>query len=107
MATVAPYSLPLADTWAMHGAGAGWMTAMMIGMGLFWGAVVLGIVWLVRDGVAQRRHPAREPALTILERRFAEGAVSPDDYQQRRNVLTGSANRDQDLTSSESEGVRP
>jgi putative membrane protein len=84
-------SLLLGDTWSMHGAGAGWMSAMMIGMVLSWGALILGIVWLIRDGVARRSQPASESALAILDRRFAEGAVSADDYQLRRDALTSGA----------------
>lgn len=65
---------------------------MMIGMGLFWLAIILGVVSLVRDGAGRRQQEApNENALTILDRRFAEGAVSLDEYQQRRDVLTGAA----------------
>lgn len=65
---------------------------MMIGMSFLWLAIVLGVVWLVRDS-AERRHPQApgENALTILDRRFAEGAVSADEYKQRRDVLTDAA----------------
>jgi len=84
--------IPLADTWGMHGddVGAGWMALMMILMVLFWGAVIFGIVWLVRGTVAGRRPSsgAPESALQILERRFAEGAISQEDYEARRRVLT-------------------
>lgn len=63
---------------------------MMIGMGLFWLAIILGVVWLIRDGTGQRQQdPPTDNALTILDRRFAEGAVSLDEYNQRRAVLTG------------------
>lgn len=91
MTTLALIGLPLADTWNMHGVGAGWMVAMMIGMVLFWGAVILGIAWLVRDGVVHGQRRPEETALTILDRRFAEGAVSLDDYHQRKDVLVGAA----------------
>jgi uncharacterized membrane protein len=64
---------------------------MMIGMGLFWLAFILGFIWLVRDGLDRRQRPPEETALTILDRRFAEGAVSLDDFHQRRAVLTGAA----------------
>ena len=65
---------------------------MMIGMGLFWLAIILGVVWLVRDGAGRRQQAAaNENALTSLDRRFAEGAVSLDEYRQRRDVLTGAA----------------
>ena len=65
---------------------------MMIGMGLFWLAIILGAVWLVRDSTERRQEEAQsENALTILDCRLAEGAVSLDEYQQRRDVLTGAA----------------
>ena len=65
---------------------------MMIGMGLFWLAIILGVVWLVRNSAERRQHEGpSENAVTILDRRFAEGAVSLDEYQQRRDVLTGAA----------------
>ena len=65
---------------------------MMIGMGLFWLAIILGVVWLVRDGVEHRQPESpRENALTVLDRRLAEGAITLDEYKQRRDVLTGAA----------------
>jgi uncharacterized membrane protein len=91
MTTLALTTLPLADTWTMHdGWGWGWMMPMMFGMALFWGAIILGFVWLVRDGIGRRQERHEETALTILDRRFAEGTLSPDEYQQRRSVLTDS-----------------
>lgn len=89
--------VPLADTWGMHGddVGAGWMAVMMILMVLFWGAVILGIVWLVRGTVAGRSSASAAPesALQILERRFAEGEIGPEDYETRRRVLINEPRR--------------
>ena len=63
---------------------------MMIGMALFWLAIILAVVWLVRDSIERRQQEApSENALTILDRRFAEGTVSLNEYKQRRDVLTG------------------
>ena len=78
---------------------------MMMGIGLFWVAVILGLVWLVRDKADLPQRPSEETALTMLDRRFAEGAVSLDDYRERRAVLTGAAlpRTDQDITSDASE----
>jgi uncharacterized membrane protein len=70
-------------------------------MGLFWLAIILGVVWLVRDGVEHRRpEPPRENAVSVLDRRLAEGAITLDEYKQRRDVLTGAAapHTDQDAT---------
>ena len=86
-------TVPLADTWGMHGGdfGAGWMILMMGLMVLFWAAVILGIVWLVRGGVGgwrDRRGRGQKPTATeILERRFAEGAISAEEYRERRDVI--------------------
>ncbi|HEX6662034.1 MAG TPA: SHOCT domain-containing protein [Gaiellaceae bacterium] len=89
----------MADTWGMHGDfGWGWMALMMVFMVLFWGAVIFGIVWLVRGSTQGRWTPgeppvSKESALDILERRFAEGAISEEDYRARRAVLLGETRR--------------
>jgi putative membrane protein len=85
-------AIPLADTWGMHGdVGWGWMISMMVLMVLFWGGVIFGIVWLVRGSFDRR--PARwsESPTEVLERRFAEGAISVEDYRARREVLVNGA----------------
>jgi putative membrane protein len=85
----------LADTWGMHGdIGTGWWIVMMVAMLLFWGGIILGIIWLVRGGTDAWRGGRRETAAEILERRFAEGAISVEDYHERREVLeTGTRRR--------------
>ena len=81
----------LADTWGMHGddVGAGWMVVMMVVMVLFWAAIILGIVWLARGGFEgwRRREGRRDSPSEILERRFAEGEISAEDYRERREVI--------------------
>ena len=84
----------LADTWGMHGdVGAGWWIFMMVMMLLFWGAVIAGIVWLIRGAAWGRSVPDRpadrESPAEILDRRFAEGEISEEDYRARREVLAG------------------
>jgi putative membrane protein len=81
----------------MHGddVGVGWMIVMMVGMVLFWGAIILGIVWLVRGatgGWSWRGGRGETPA-EILDRRFAEGAISVEDYHERREVIATGAPR--------------
>lgn len=84
-------TISLAQMWDGD-VGWGWMTLMMVVMVLFWGAVILGIVWLVRVTARGWSGPDVKPvdtpnALEILERRFAEGAISVEDYRGRRKVL--------------------
>jgi putative membrane protein len=80
----------IADMWDSDGhMGGGWWIVMMFGMVFFWAAIILGIVLVARGslGGARREQPAR--TLEILERRFAEGAISADEYRERRDVLVG------------------
>jgi uncharacterized membrane protein len=84
-------TIPLADTWGMHGSDIGWGW-MMIPMVLFWGAIILGVAWFIKGSARGWSTPAETPVsletpVEILERRFAEGAISPDDYRARREVL--------------------
>lgn len=96
------YAIPVADTWGMHGdVGWGWMVGMMVLMVLFWGAIILGVVWLVRGAGEARSGPRsssptdvserRETPTEVLDRRFAEGTISLEDYQARREVLANDA----------------
>lgn len=75
----------------MHGdVGTGWWIVMMLGMVVFWGGAIVLIVWLVRGGLDRPRTPVVS-ATEILERRFAEGAITVDDYRARREVLENGA----------------
>ena len=83
------FAIPLADTFGMHDdghMGAGWWIVMMLGMVIFWGAVILLLVWLVRGGLGAPR-PGTATPTDILERRFAEGEISAEDYRARRKIL--------------------
>ncbi len=61
---------------------------MMLGMILFLGLVILGIVWLVRGGLGPRED-SKLSAVELLERRLAEGDLTVEEYRERRAVLTG------------------
>jgi putative membrane protein len=56
---------------------------------LFWLLLIVGIVLLVR--ASRDRSPwtsgGREAGIDVLERRFAEGQLSPEEYRERRAVL--------------------
>ena len=83
--------LLLADTGWGHMDG-GWWVVMALGMVFFWGLVIVAAVWLVRELAGRGSRSGREPdALELLDRRLAEGTISPDDYRERRAILTGSS----------------
>jgi uncharacterized membrane protein len=71
--------------------GTGWMIVMMLGMIVFWGLVIFGIVWLLRDAIGRGHHGAGGDPLAILDRRLAEGQISVKEYEQRKKTLVASA----------------
>jgi putative membrane protein len=83
--------IPLADSWGMHDGdiGVGWLIVMVPLMLLMMG----GMIWMMMRGMGGSSPPRSETprptesAVEILERRFAEGEISIDDYRARRQAL--------------------
>ena len=72
------------DNW-----GAGWWILMAFLMVVFWGLVILGIVWAVRS-LGWGNHQGRgASAIEMLDHRLASGEISPEEYRQRRETLGG------------------
>jgi len=69
-----------------HMDGGWWFGGMMLWMLLFWGLIVFVVVWLLRGGTG--RTGDKEDAIRILDRRFAEGELSPEEYRERKAALT-------------------
>lgn len=87
--------MPLMGMGAMMGWG-GWMHNWGWGgavgavlMLLFWGALILGGVGLVRS-LSRRQDDA---ALRTLRERYARGEIDREEYEERRRVLTEDADR--------------
>jgi putative membrane protein len=70
----------------------GWGYALVtVSMILFWGAVIFGIVMLVRY-IGRSGQPPAEPRLPqsperLLAERFARGEINEDEYHQRLTTL--------------------
>lgn len=67
------------------------MIAMMLGMVLFWGLVIVGVVWLLRETIGRGHHRPGDDPLAILDRRLAEGQISVEEYEQRKKTLVASS----------------
>jgi len=68
----------------------GWWIVMMIGMVVFWGLIIAGLVLLIRYLAAQT--PARAVPGTpvdILNRRLAAGEISTEEYENLRRKIEG------------------
>jgi len=83
--------------WWMHGYGyGGWGIAMMVVMMLFWLLILLGIIFFVWFLVESARraaggHPAapHETPLQILQKRYARGEITREQYQEMKRELEG------------------
>jgi putative membrane protein len=66
------------------GFGGGW-----IFMILFWGLVILGVVYFVKIllGGTSKEEQKIESAQEVLEKRFAKGEVSKEEFEDAMEVL--------------------
>ena len=71
------------STSLMSFAAGGWFLFPL----LFWVLLIVGIVLLVRGRGAPWTGGGRETGIDVLERRFAEGELSLEQYRERRSVL--------------------
>ena len=84
-------TIPIAY-WGMHGGGGWWILGAAVMMGCM-GAMM----WMMMRGMGggsshQSSAPSESPgttqsALEILERRFAQGEISVEEYRERREIL--------------------
>lgn len=77
--------------WDDAGFGWGWgMGFGMIGMVLFWGLVIFGIVVLVKrvgGSSASSVTPASKTALDIPNERYARGDIEKPEFEERKRSL--------------------
>jgi putative membrane protein len=87
-----------------YGSGmSGWGYALMIvSMILFWGALIAGVVALVRyfgrsgqppEAPPPQTPPASQTPEQLLAERFARGEIDEEEYQRRLAVLRGEGQR--------------
>jgi putative membrane protein len=70
---------------------------MGIGMLLFWGLIIIGVVMLVRglgqpsrSGASEIR-PLEKAPLDILRERYARGEIEKSEFEEKRNDLASAA----------------
>ncbi|MBI4733533.1 MAG: SHOCT domain-containing protein [Rubrobacteridae bacterium] len=76
----------------MHGVG--W-TFMIITMLLFWGLIVIGIVFAIRalseshagSRAQQEMHERKDKSLELLKERYAKGEIDTAEFEERKRQL--------------------
>lgn len=67
----------------------GWLWGMHFGWWIIWILVIVGVVWAInrtQQGSSSSR-PQREAPLETLKRRYAEGELSTEEYEERKKRL--------------------
>ncbi len=81
--------------WGMGGWGMGGWLFMGLGVILFWGVVIYGLITLLRPRATGRPDqpppagPGTSTAQQTLDERFARGELDEEEYRRRRDLLRG------------------
>jgi putative membrane protein len=67
---------------------------------LFWLILVVAFAYAVRSPERRSRRSTRESPLEILQRRFAQGEMSPEAYEQAKALLERDAGNERSDASS-------
>ena len=81
--------------WGMPGPGMmswGWWGMGWIFMIIFWGLIIVGLIFLIRwlAGLSRSRAPydkTHDSALEILKQRYAKGEIDKDEFEEKKRDL--------------------
>ena len=65
----------------------GWWLMGMGMMVIFWIAIILLVIWVVRSLFPRQMRSGHDQALETLRQRYAEGEISAAEYEQGRARL--------------------
>jgi uncharacterized membrane protein len=73
----------------MYGFGtfSGWWLMGMGMMVLFWVAIIVLVIWVVRSLFPRQMRSGRDQALETLQQRYAAGSINAAEYEQARARL--------------------
>lgn len=69
-----------------HGFGMGFGIPGL-GMLIFWGVLILLLVWLLRAALGSNSKRMSTSAREILEQRYARGEIDRDEYAEKKRSL--------------------
>ena len=66
------------------GMGFGWLF-----MAIFWILIILGLVYLIKLIAGGEKRATGETALDILKKRYANGEISKEEFEEKKKDLSG------------------
>lgn len=76
------------DYWGMPYMWGAWGIGMMLMMVVFWGLVIVGLVFGIRWLMTQGKAPRTDSPLDILKRRYARGEIDKEEYEAKIRDLS-------------------
>lgn len=76
--------------WGMHpmsGFWGAWGIGMMLFMVLFWGLVIVAVVFGIRWLISQGKESRSDSALEILRQRYARGEINKEEFEAKKRDL--------------------
>jgi putative membrane protein len=70
----------------MYGLSGWWLIGMGM-MVLFWVAIILLVIWVVRSLFPREMRSGHDQALETLQQRYAKGEINAAEYEQARARL--------------------
>ena len=71
----------------MSGFWGAWGIGMMLFMLLFWGLVIVAVVFGIRWLISQGKESRPDSALEILRQRYARGEINKEEFEARKRDL--------------------
>lgn len=74
--------------WGMHYMWGATGIGMMLMMILFWGLVIVGLVFGIRWLITQGKESQSDSALDILRQRYARGEINKEEFETKKRELS-------------------
>ncbi len=76
------------EYWGMHYMWGPWGIGMMLMMLVFWGLIIVALVFGIRWLVAEGRESRSDTALDILRQRYARGEINKEEFEAKKRDLS-------------------
>jgi len=74
--------------WGMHYMWGAWGVGMMLMMILFWGLIIVGLVFGIRWLISEGKESRSDSALDILRQRYARGEINKEEFETRKREIS-------------------